>query len=127
VRRRRARRTVATIEEHSTVYVGRRGEAGVTIHALTGSGVEPLCSDARFGSRELDWAGEIPAVELSHLLLSRLTGLRPTGALAARFAVLVLMEFPATGMHLEALRILEWLAIESSAADWASPLGRDSR
>jgi hypothetical protein len=110
-----------TIEAHSTIFLGRRKGGLASIHALSDSGVERLRSERRFKESEIDWCGDLSAIELSHVLLHRVSGLPPSRSLAARFAVCLLMELDEGGFDLGVLAILEWLAVESDAEDWLVP------
>ena len=62
-------------------------------------------------------------MELSHLLISRVAGQRPSRELAARFALYVLARLPYGGFVLDSQDVARWLHVASVAEDYA-PLER---
>ncbi|MFT3866270.1 MAG: hypothetical protein QM729_18570 [Solirubrobacterales bacterium] len=112
---------IDVLEAHSTVFVGRREEGAAKLHALSDQGVEVLRSEGRFGAEELDWRADLPAVELSNVLLRRAAGEVPSSRLVARFATCFLMDLPSEGFDLEVLKILDWIVAESAPGDWSPP------
>jgi hypothetical protein len=74
-----------------TYFVGRRPSEAPEVYAVTDDDVRRLRPNRRGSPLALDWhAGDARAVELSHLLLTSVTGHRPARDLEQRFALDVL-------------------------------------
>ena len=81
-------------------FVGRREFEAAHVYEVTATRVEQLRSRHRSGEPSLDWHGpEAARMELSHLLISRVTKQRPSRDLRARFALYVLGRLPDGGLR----------------------------
>jgi hypothetical protein len=66
----------------------------------------------RSGAPSLDWhGGEAATMELSHLLITRVTKRRPSHDLQARFAFYVLRRLPEGGFVLDSEDLARWLRV----------------
>ena len=104
-----------------TYIVGRRPYEAPEVYAVTEDDVRRLRPD-RYGSPlALDWhAGDARSIELSHVLLTSVTGRhRPSPELEERFALDVLAVLPDDGFVLESDVILRWLREAGEPGDSA--------
>jgi hypothetical protein len=107
-------------------FVGRRpsDEVGVyadppEVYAVTSTDVQRLESSRRYGVRSLDWRGNSRAVmELSHVLLSLVAGLRSSRDLDERFALYVIAHLPEGGFVLDSKEVWRWLRLASEPHDF---------
>jgi len=101
-------------------FVGRRPSGAPELYAVGATGVERLRSQRPDPGAGLDWHGGSGAqIEFSHLLISRVTGRRPSRQLAARFALAVLAELPHGGFVLDSQEVSRWLRLTSDPHDFA--------
>jgi hypothetical protein len=102
--------TTRRAEQHS-YFVGRR-KSEAEVYEVTVTNVERLRSTRGARVSNLDWHGsEAARMELSQLLISRVTAKRPSRDLKARFAVYVLRRLPAAGFVLGSDDVLRWIRI----------------
>ena len=93
-------------------FVGRRESDAAEIYELTATGGERLRPGRRHRQRGLDWRGSEEArMELSHLLISRVSNQRPSRDLQARFSLHVLGRLPVSGFVLESDDLARWLRV----------------
>jgi hypothetical protein len=105
----------------ATYFVGRRQFEAAEVYAVSGAGVDRLRSTGRHGEPSLDWHGSSAArLELSHLLIARVAGRRPSHELETLFAVTVLGNLGDDGFILDAEEIRGWLAIATDEDDFAT-------
>jgi hypothetical protein len=103
-----------------TYFVGRREFETTEVYEVTATRVRRLRSSRRYGEPSLDWHGSAPArMELSHVLISRVTRQRPSGDLQARFALYVLGRLPDGGFVLDSDDLSRWLRVAGDADDSA--------
>ena len=113
-------------------FVGRREFEAADVYEVTAAGVERLRSQRRYGESSLDWHGTQAAkMELSHLLITRVSETRPSRDLQKRFSIYVLARLPDGGFVLDANDLARWVRVAGDArtaapSPWAvrSWLGR---
>jgi hypothetical protein len=93
-------------------FVGRRGSDAAEVYEVTETSVERLRSRRRYGESSLDWRGsDVSQMELSHLLISRVTKQRPSRDLMARFSLYFLTRLAYEGFVLDSDGLSRWLRI----------------
>ncbi len=113
------RRAPQPTEAHS-YFVGRRESEAAEVFAVAVTSVERLRSKPGPRESSLDWHGsEAVRMELSHVLISRIIGQRPSRALQARFALYVLNRLPRDGFVLDSHDLSRWLRIADDAHESA--------
>jgi hypothetical protein len=99
-------------------FVGRRPFEAAEIYFVTATGVERL-------ERNLDWRGSPAArMNLSDVVIRRVTSQRPSRELNARFALYVLDNLPDGGFVLACDDVRRWLALASESEDFGPAQGR---
>jgi hypothetical protein len=103
-------------------FVGSRLLGIPAVYAVTAYDVEPLLPQRSRRAHNLDWRGSpYSLIELSHVLLTRITEQRPAPALEARFALCVLAPLPEDGFVLDADHVWLWLRLTSRPEDFLGP------
>lgn len=111
-------RQAAPQGEAHCYFVGRREFETTEVYEITNTHIERLRSRHRFGDPTLDWHGtEAARMELSRLLISRVTKRRPSRDLQTRFALYVLERLPDGGFVLDARDLSRWLRVAGEAED----------
>jgi hypothetical protein len=112
-----ARQAAQQREAHS-YFVGRREFETTEVYEVTDAHIERLRSRHRVGAADLDWHGtEAARMELSRLLISRVTKRRPSRDLQARFALYVLERLPDGGFVLDAEDLSRWVRVAGEVDD----------
>jgi hypothetical protein len=97
-------------------FVGRREFDAAEVYEVTVKGVRRLRSRRQQGEASLDWHGTKAArMELSHLLISRITKQVPSRDLQSRFSLYILNRLPAGGFVLDSDDISRWLRVAGDA------------
>jgi hypothetical protein len=99
-------------------FVGRRPFEAAEVYSVTAKDVERLRPERRYGGVELDWrGGDTALLELSHVLLSRVTEEDPPVRLEAWFAVGVLARLPDQGFVLDSDELRKWIRLVGEEDD----------
>ena len=115
-RRRRLRRVFhRTIDpqyrrrQRHTYFVGRRPHEVAELYAVTENDVRRLDREW-LGPPSLDWRGhDARGLQLSRVLLARVTGITPPREVAEQFALSILADLPDDGFVLGSDEIWHWL------------------
>jgi hypothetical protein len=91
-------------------FVGRRPDEAAEVYAVTETDVRRLDREWRDGSPSLDWRDQdASALQLSRMLLARVTGMPPPRHLAEQFVLTVLADLPDDGFVLGSDEVWRWL------------------
>ena len=103
-------------------FVGRRPFEIAELFVVKRNGAERLRSANCYGSAQLDWTGDYPALlELSHAVLEPVAGQAPSRDVAARFALEVLAQLPDDGFVIQADDVATWILWSTQPGDWSTP------
>ena len=95
---------------YHTYFVGRRPDEAAEVYAVTENDVRRLDREWLDGPLSLDWRGHnVRVLQLSRVLLARVTGIAPTRELAEQFALSILADLPHDGFVLRSDEVWRWL------------------
>jgi hypothetical protein len=105
-------RDSAQDERPHSYFVGHREFEAAEVYEVTVRGVKRLRSRRLYGDASLDWHGsETARMELSYLLISRITKERPSRDLQSRLALYVLGRLPDGGFVLDVDDLSRWIRV----------------
>jgi hypothetical protein len=95
--------------QRHTYFVGRRPHEVAELYTVTEYDVRRLDREW-LGPPSLDWRGhDMGVLQLSRVLLARVTGLAPSRGLAEQFALSILAQLPDDGFVLSSEEVWRWL------------------
>jgi hypothetical protein len=113
-RGRRSDRAAHPRRQRHTYFVGRRPDDAAEVYAVTENDVRRL-DRGWLGPPSLDWRGHHARVlQLSRVLLARVTGITPPRELAEQFALGILADLPDDGFVLGSDEVSRWLRTVSA-------------
>jgi hypothetical protein len=114
-RGRRSDRATHPRQQRHTYFVGRRPDEAAEVYAVTENDVRRLDREWFDGPPSLDWRGhDARVLQLSRVLLARVTGITPPRELAERFALSILADVPDDGFVLGSDEVWRWLRTVSA-------------
>jgi hypothetical protein len=114
-RGRRSHRATRRRRQPHAYFVGRRPDEAAEVYVVTETDVRRLDREWRDGSPSLDWRDhDASALQLSRMLLARVTGMPPPRQLAEQFVRNVLADLPDDGFVLSSDEVWRWLQTVSA-------------